>query len=151
MGLQKIKEVMVRDTISIQSDDRVGEALGLMAENRVSAMPVVDGRDRCVGMLSVTDVVGLVRDQSFGQIEPDELARVTAQMATEAGTDIRERRVGDIMTREVVSVDPEAPVVEAAREMVRSRVHRLVVTDTSRKLLGIVSTLDLLEALSAER
>jgi CBS domain-containing protein len=58
--------------------------------------------------------------------------------------------VADVMTPDVMTLTPEDPILDAAREMVRSRIHRLVVVGPGQRVVGILSTLDLLEAFSAE-
>jgi CBS domain-containing protein len=143
----RVKELMIRDVITVQPGDDVQEAVTLMAENRVSAVPVVDRHNKCVGMLSTSDLV----DGSQAALEgsdPDEVpipGMGSGKAPLQAGTQVRA-----LMERRVVSVDPEASALEAGREMVRSRVHRLVVLDQDRRLLGILSTMDLLQALTDE-
>jgi CBS domain-containing protein len=146
---RRVKTLMIRDVISVEPGDPVTDAVELMKENRVSAMPVVDSRGRCVGVISTTDILGLAG--AAGGAEPDEFQRFTDRIPAErlAGPSAEGRRVRDVMTVNVVSVDPETKILDAAREMVRSRIHRLVVLDSDRRVLGILSTMDLLEALAA--
>ncbi len=134
---------MIRDVVTLSPQDPVTEAIALMAEERVSAIPVVDAKRRCVGVLSVTDLVRLAGATLPGAPDPDEL--LGAGAAHDHGQLVR-----DVMETRVLSVKPEEPVLDAAREMVRSRVHRLVVIDGDDRVQGIVSTMDLLEALTAE-
>ena len=47
----RVKDVMSKHVVAISPADTLHEALELIVENRVSALPVVDGRERCVGML----------------------------------------------------------------------------------------------------
>jgi CBS domain-containing protein len=55
--------------------------------------------------------------------------------------------VADVMTRSVVSVDPEASIQEAARRMVEMRIHRLLVMGGD-DLVGVVSTMDVVRAVA---
>ncbi len=59
---RRVKDIITKDLVTIGVADTVHEALVLMGENRVSALPVVDQRDRCVGILSAADLVDLTRD-----------------------------------------------------------------------------------------
>ncbi len=59
-------------------------------------------------------------------------------------------KVGDIMTRNVVSVPPDAPALAVARLLVDRRISALPVTDSWTMLLGIVSEGDLIRRLSTE-
>jgi CBS domain-containing protein len=54
--------------------------------------------------------------------------------------------VSDVMTETVIAVTPETTLVQAADDMLRERVHRLPVVDGQRRLVGIVSTTDVLRA-----
>jgi CBS domain-containing protein len=54
------------------------------------------------------------------------------------------------MTQGAVYVLPEAPIVQAAEQMVRNHVHRVIVTDDKECLVGIVSAMDVLRALTEE-
>ncbi|MBX9698980.1 MAG: CBS domain-containing protein [Acetobacteraceae bacterium] len=59
-------------------------------------------------------------------------------------------KVGEIMTRNVVSVPPEAPALSVARMLVERRISAMPVTDSWTMLLGIVSEADLIRRLSTE-
>src|SRR5262245_15262504 len=59
---QRVKDVLTTEVVAVNADDTVQEALRLMVENRVSALPVVNGKEVCVGILSATDMLGLTRD-----------------------------------------------------------------------------------------
>jgi CBS domain-containing protein len=147
----RVKDLMVRDVISVQPGDPLSEAVSLMFENRVSAVPVVDKRGRCKGMLSTTDLIGLFRKQVARGLEPDELDRFTEELVgTGPGSaSLGGRKVSEVMTRGLMTVTQEDTILTAAREMLRSRVHRLVVVDPNQRCVGILSTMDLLEAFAA--
>jgi len=145
---QRAKDVMVKETVYVFADDSLDEALALMVENRVSALPVVDGHQRCIGFISATDLLNLTRE--FGD-ELNALAHVgglahtllTEKLSTSG---LLNRRVQELMTETVVSIGPDDTLIHAATEMVRSRVHRLAVVDRQRRLRGILSTMDILDA-----
>jgi len=69
-----------------------------------------------------------------------------------AGEFVREhsRRVGDLMTREVVSAEPDTPVADIATLLVRHRIKRVPIVDNGR-LVGIVSRANLIQALATFR
>jgi len=148
----RVRELMVRDVISVRSDDPLNDALSLMFENRVSAVPVVDKRRRCKGILSTTDLMDLFSKQVAGQVEPDELDRFAGDLvdASQRSSRLGQLKVAEVMTQDVMTVTLEDTILTASREMLRHRVHRLVVVDTQQRVIGILSTMDLLEAFSAE-
>jgi CBS domain-containing protein len=147
----RVKDLMIRDVITVQPEDPLSEAVTMMFENRVSAVPVVDKRGRCQGILSTTDLIGLFRQQATGRFEPDELDQFAEDLAdaSQRGTRLGERKVAAVMTPDVMTVTLEDTIQTAAREMLRNRVHRLVVIDERKRVIGILSTMDLLEAFSA--
>jgi len=54
-----VEEVMTRNPVVIGPDARIGEALDLLKSRKISELPVVDGEGRPVGMLDITDLIGL--------------------------------------------------------------------------------------------
>lgn len=147
----RVRDVMARDVVIVHPDDPLSEAVSLMFENRVSAVPVVDKRQRCKGILSTTDLIALFRKQSVGAVEPEELDRFAEDLAeaNQRGSRLGSRQVAEVMTQNVVTVTLEDTILDAAREMLRNRVHRLVVVDVQQHVIGILSTMDLLEAFAA--
>jgi CBS domain-containing protein len=57
-------------------------------------------------------------------------------------------KVEAVMTDEVIRVDPNCTIAQAAAEMVRNHVHRVIVTDNEQRLIGIASAMDVLRALA---
>jgi CBS domain-containing protein len=138
--------VMSRHVITVTPETVITEAARLMLESRISGLPVVGGDGTVVGIITEGD---LLRRAEIGTairrprwlellVGPVRLARdyVTANA----------RKVGEVMTRETVSVPPDAPLAEIVRLMERHRVKRLPVIDAGR-LVGIVSRADLVRAL----
>jgi len=147
-----LKDVISRDVVSINPQDTLREALSTMVENHVSALPVVDSRGHCVGVLSVTDLLGMTRDLSdelnalseSGGLDHERLVQKLEH--AEVLTD----QVQAWMTSSVVSVQVNGTIQQAARLMLKNRVHRLVVLDDQRSVYGVVSTMDLLAAYADE-
>lgn len=119
---------MTPEPVRLRADSTLGEALGLLALADVRHLPVVDDGG-VVGMLSERDVLGVVAPATGGEVP--------------AGL---ERKVEELMSREVYAVAPDAPVRLVIEEMLSHRVGAVLVVDGSR-LLGIVSYVDVLEAL----
>lgn len=145
---RRVADVLSKDIVSIPANGTVRDALALMVENRVSALPVVDKRGSCQGILSATDVVELALelDEDLRDVgrSHDESQRWILQRLSEH--DMDQRNVQEVMTTAVTTVPLDAPLYSAAREMLRHRVHRLPVVDTQERLVGIVSTMDILAA-----
>lgn len=144
---KRVKDVMSRDVVTIDAKDSAHEALQLLSENRVAALPVVDRNGRCIGIISTSDFVDVTRDLEAGL---DELERsdelMFGQLIAKIGENVGHQSVMDLMSENVVSTGPDAMLSEAASQMLRERIHRLPVVDNNHHLVGIVSTTDILTA-----
>lgn len=146
---RRVKDVMSNDVVYVDIADTVQEALSLMVENRVAALPVVNGKGHCVGLLSTSDLVDIARDVNADLLHLDELTSLSGRwLVDKLGQEFGDARLGDLMSVDVETIGPETPVSEAAREMLRHQVHRLPVVDQQGKLLGIISTMDILAVLA---
>ena len=144
----RVRDIVKKDVVTIADDDSLQTALELMAENRLSALPVLDGHDRCVGILSASDIVEITRDLNNELRELGRVDEVSYQWLLEnlEEHDMARHTVGEFMTRNVTSVNRESTLLDAAREMLRHRIHRLPVLDETGRLRGIISTVDILTA-----
>lgn len=143
-----LKDVISRDVVYVNPQDNLREALALMVENRVSALPVVDARRRCVGVISVTDLLGVTKDLSDELNALSETGGLDHEALVEKleHADLLTEQVQGWMSPDVVSISIDTTLESAASEMLRNRIHRLVILDNSEKLVGVVSTMDLLAA-----
>ena len=121
-----------------------------MLVNHISGAPVVDVDGRLVGMISEGD---LIRRGEAGTVhERPWWLRMLMGRELLAGEFLREhsRRVGDLMTRDVVSAAPDTPVAEIATLLERHRIKRVPIVEGG-KLVGIVSRANLIQALATFR
>jgi CBS-domain-containing membrane protein len=147
---QSVQDVMVTDVVSIHPQDRVSDALRSMLANRVSALPVVDRHDRCVGFISATDLLQIAHELG-GELDALYQAQGLSRELLEGQlerTGFSSQVVQEVMTHQPVTIHPESTLVAAAAAMIKKRVHRLAVTDAKGILLGIVSTMDIIRALA---
>jgi CBS domain-containing protein len=150
---KSVREFMTNHVVAVNPNDSVADALQLMVENRISAVPVVDGRERCVGMLSSTDLLGLAL-QLGGELETlNNSEGLTHELLIDKleKTGFSDQVVNEVMTHVAVTVLPDTAIVDAAAAMVRNRVHRLAVTDAKGRLIGLISTLDIVRALAESK
>lgn len=125
-----VAELMSIDPVTIGADEPAQAAERLMAERRVSGLPVVDREGRLVGVVSQTD---LVRAHAAGQ-----------SLATWPGLAVRH-----LMTAPALTIRADESLVDAARRMEDRHVHRLVVVASDGETpVGVVSTLDLVGSLA---
>jgi CBS domain-containing membrane protein len=153
-------DVMVRTVTTLKADDLLAQAASLFLREQVTGAPVVDAAGHCVGVLSVSDIMGAeqkvdkerrrIAQSSFFQsnlalpasVYAERLAQLRDKLAPAA-----EQPVGRFMTSDLVSVAEGTPLATVVRDMVDAHIHRVVVTDSDGKLKGIISTTDILAAL----
>jgi CBS domain-containing protein len=139
-------QIMSLGVITVSADASVFEAAERLVGAGVSAVPVVDGTGRIVGIVSEAD---LMRRAEIGT-EPHKswLQRFFADDATAAAeyVSLHARRVRDVMTGHVVTVQEDAPLREVADIMAKHKVKRVPV-QRGDIFVGIVSRADLIQAL----
>ena len=146
---RQVKDIMSRDVVTINAADTIHEALTLMGENRVSALPVVDNHNNCVGILSTSDLVDMTRDvdddvYNLDLVDPTTQRFLLEKLAHSMGNET----VQSFMSEAVTTVDMEATIGRATREMLRNQVHHLPIVDVHDHLIGIISTMDILAELA---
>jgi CBS domain-containing membrane protein len=130
-----VAELMRTDVKTVDLDATVGDAITMLADVHVSALPVTDAHGRVVGVVSTTDILGALSEAS----EPVVRERL-----------FDETPVRDIMTARSRVIVPDADVLEAAREMLYLDVHRLFVEDGGR-LVGVISQTDIVAAVATAK
>lgn len=138
---RKVKDVMTTNVAYVSKDTPYKELVQLLADRRVSAVPVVDDKRHVIGIVSEADLL-LKQQHSANHFQRfllegkrRRLERAKAQGAT----------ADELMTRPVVTVPPDTSVAEAARLLRKHLVKRLPVVDPLGRLVGIISRADVLK------
>jgi CBS domain-containing protein len=139
-------EVMTRTIVSIGRNAPIRDAIRLMLDNKVSGLPVVDAGGKLIGILTEGDL--LHRSEIATEKHHWRWLEFLLGPGRMASEYVRThgRVVGELMTREVVTVGIDAPLGDIVALMEHHHVKRLPVMDDG-KLAGIVSRADLLAAL----
>lgn len=151
--LTPVAEVMTPCVLCVRNDVDVASIITLLEEHRISAVPVVDGRGRPIGILSKSD---LLREMRLRQPGIDEDVRLReGDVVYAPGSGFHVDSLGrltaeDVMTKVVIWLPPQAPIASAAAVMAAERLHRVVVVSDDRKIIGVVSSLDLLAWMARE-
>ncbi len=141
-----VKDVMTPDPVRIQSGTTARELARVLETNEISGVPVVDAMDRVIGVVSKTDLLHRALEGPLGS-RPGTFFETFAE-GLGKGTDLDPEELGTVeefMTSEVVTALPDDPVPAVARRMASERVHRIIVVDQQRHVLGVVTSLDLLK------
>jgi CBS domain-containing protein len=149
-----VAEIMDADAPSVVTTDGVERVLEVLREHELPGVPVVNEGGRCVGIITEEDLIltgedadlhlphyfqlfgGFVFLESLGHFE-ERLRKAVASTAA------------DLMTEHPITIEPSSSVEEAARVIARKKHNRLPVVEHGR-LVGVVTRLDVLEALTKE-
>ncbi|MEM0383966.1 MAG: CBS domain-containing protein [Candidatus Caldarchaeum sp.] len=119
----KIKELIRRRPITVNSDATLHDVIKLMAEQNIGFLVVVEGSD-IVGVFSERDVI--------------------RSLAEEKNLD---KKVKDITRTDIIKLRSDRTIEEAAQVMGKHRIRHIVVVDEKDKLAGVVSVRDILQEL----
>lgn len=122
-----VGDVMTIDPVVVAVDASIEDAAHLLHANSITGLPVVDSSGALVGVISQTDLVGII-DSPVGRLV----------RARPSGL-----RVGELMSSPAMTIPMTGSLRDAARTMVDRRVHRLVATDDAGRPVGVLSAFDL--------
>lgn len=153
-------DAIVTDVITLKPTDRLADAASEFLRNQISGAPVVDEDGKCIGVLSVTDVVRAPEKVAQRQAEAldeffeksdlvlptsvyeDKLSQVRDRLSEAA-----EQPVSNFMVTDLVTVHETDSLERVVRSFVDAHVHRVIVTDADGRLKGIISTIDVMALL----
>ena len=128
-----VSKNMTINPVTTTPDMGVFEAFELMKSEGVQRLPVLDGDGNLVGIISEKNITSAAADKEVSIVE---FALLLSKI-----------KVGDVMTKEVITVSVDDPVEMAARKMSDNDISILPVVDNNGKLVGVVSRSDLFRLL----
>jgi acetoin utilization protein AcuB len=120
----RVDDYMSHAPVTIRDDTDYWKAFGIMKEKNLHHIPVVDERSAVVGILTRNDL------------------KIAAMHFREATVEVSE-----VMHSPVVTISPDEPLSEAARQMIENRIGGLPVLDANGQMVGILTETDLHRAL----
>jgi CBS domain-containing protein len=124
----KAREIMTADPTTCSREDDLAAVVEIMKRENCGIVPITEGNGD-------QKVVGVVTDRDVALYLGKKNVRPS------------DARASEVMTTDIVSVEPDADVHEVSRKMQQSQVRRVLVTE-GKRLLGVVSTADLARASS---
>ncbi len=149
-----VGDVMSRDPVTVKPETPLGEAIKILADRRISGLPVVDDHGKLIGVISETDMMW----QETGATPPayimlldsviylENPARYERELHKALG-----QTVGEVMTKDPVTVYPEKPLREAASMMTERQIHRLPVLDQAGQVIGVLTRGDIIRFMAASQ
>ena len=118
--MDQLRDIMIKKTITIESDRTAQDAAKLMAEYSIGSLVILEN-DRPVGIVTERDLV----------------RKVCAKDVTSSNVPLR-----DILSSPVIWAEPDTPIETAVQRMFNSKIRRLPIVEHG-KLVGIVTVSDL--------
>ena len=150
MTTQHVKDFMTSDPVRVTCDTSARDLARLLEANEISGVPVVDTLDRLVGVVSKTDLLRRCVEGPIGS-RPGTMFESLARGLTD-DVDLDPEGLGSVaefMSPYPIVASSDEPIGAVARRMAEEGVHRVVVVDEEKRVLGIVTSLDLLKAFPA--
>lgn len=149
----KAKDIMIPFQDYLRPETTLKEAVNLLkaagrGEDRggVKGLPVLDRNGKLVGMLSMGDILRAVYPSYMSMMD---LASFTwdgmvESLAKQAGG----KKVGDFMTRNVITVHEDDPLMECVDRLLKNKVKRLPVLDKKGTIVGMLYERDVFFAIT---
>ena len=147
-----VADVMTRDPIVVRTETPLNEAIQILAERRISGLPVVDTAGQLVGVISETDLMW----QETGVTPPAYImfldSVIYLQNPAKYERELHKalgQTVGEVMSSDPISIFPDKPLKEAAQIMHEREVRRLPIVDNAGQVIGILTRGDIIRAMAA--
>ncbi len=149
--------VMTTAVVTVNENAKIQEAIELISKHKFSGLLVTDNDENLVGILSETDILKYSHKDNIvplvslsGWVSPH--TEITDIATIRKGIELLSHtEVKKVMTRKIISVTKETPVVEIARLMNKKNVNRIPVLDDNNKVAGIVTRADLIRSMGVEK
>jgi CBS domain-containing protein len=145
------RDVMSRPVKRLTASTSLADAAAFFVRHGISGAPVVDARGRWLGVFTQRDLARHLQERMVVVRGERTLeSREPALGGTgEPAADFARTPVRALMSRGLYTVFPDATLTEVMRALVSFNVHRVfVIEERSSELLGVITTLDVLRALS---
>ncbi len=151
MSIMKVKDIMTEKVIAVSPETSVKEIADILLKKKIGGVPVLDG-EKLVGIVTEEDLIMKNVKLHFptyiqlldAVIYLESLKKYEEELRKAVGATAK-----DVMTRDLVTISPEADIEEAATLMIERNISRLPVVEND-KLVGIITRRDILKAISKE-
>ena len=148
-----VAEIMTTELITVSPKTSLQEAIQIIADRKISGLPVVDDEGQLVGIISETDLTW----QATGVEAPPYVmfldSVIYLQNPAKHNQEVHKalgQTVAEAMSEKPTTIKQDRLVREAARIMHEKKVRRLPVVDDNDKLIGIITQGDVIRMMAAE-
>lgn len=148
-----ILDVMTSNPITVKRETDLKDAIALLANNKISGLPVVDDENHLIGILSESDLMW----QESG-VEPPPYIMILDSIIYLQNPSRYEKQihkalgqtVGDVMSEKPMTITSDKTIKQAAHILHHKDVRRLPVVDDQGKVIGILTQGDIIRAMALE-
>ena len=146
------RDIMTTEVLTVSPETSIADLSKTLENRQIGGVPVVAKDGRLVGVITQSDLVERARDLElppainildlhiYLQIPSHLIQRVEKMLGT---------TVGDCMTKDPVTADPDTPVSQIAGLMAKQKVHTIPVVKEG-KIVGVIGKMDLVRAMVPE-
>jgi acetoin utilization protein AcuB len=132
-----VRDHMTTPVISLTPETPFQEALKLMREHKIRRIPIVDEKQRLVGIVSERDLL---------HAEP---SPATSLSVWEMNYLLWKLKLGDVMSKPVIAVTPLTTLQDAASLLIKHKIGGLPVVDPDGRVIGVITETDIFKAFVA--
>jgi CBS domain-containing protein len=150
-----VADIMTRDPVVVSPETPLNEAIKILAERRISGLPVVDANGKLTGVISETDLMW----RETGVTPPAYIMILDSVIYLENPAkydrDLHKalgQTVGEVMTKkDIATIAPEQSIRSAAQLINERKVHRLIVVDEAKHVVGVLTRGDVVRFMAANQ
>ncbi|MCD6105237.1 MAG: CBS domain-containing protein [Thermosipho sp. (in: Bacteria)] len=145
----KVKDFYIRDITAVLEDEAISRVLKILSRQEVSGIPVINEDYKVVGFISENDIIRASLPSYFALLQSASFIPDLNQFVRNLKK-ISKKPVSEVMTKPAIVIKESTPLLHAADLMIRHNLKILPVVDDEEKLIGILTRMKILEAVSGE-
>jgi len=145
----QVKDLMNTNIIKFKKGTTIKLAAQILTEKHISGAPVVDEKERLIGILSEKDIFKALYPD-YNEFYNNDSLRTDFDKIEERLYEVANFKVEDVMVKDVISVSPDTSIVKVGAIMMAQNIHRVIVLDKNTPV-GIVTRRDIYRAIFKDK
>ena len=136
-----LKEIMTKEVITVTPQTPLREVGKILKEKKISGMPVVDANNDLVGIITVTDILKILKEiYQWQQIERKATGLKISDLVEKESLN---KKVKDVMTKNIFTLDSDKNINDLMYLVFTKNIHTIPIMENG-KLAGIIGKRDLI-------
>lgn len=146
----KVKEIMTKKVVTIPDDATLRQAAAVLAKHNISGAPVVNHDGQLTGIISEKDLFKALYP-SHAEFYESPGVWLDLDKLEERTSEAADKPIIELMSREVITVNPDTSIMQVGSMMLVRGIHRVVVMSHENRLEGIVTRRDIYQNILKRR